>query len=74
VTREALAARWSNRTGIPIDDLHFYLVFACWRLAVIVEGAYVLYCRGRVRDAYSRDLGENVPKLLTEAALLAGLA
>lgn len=74
VTREALAARWSDRTGIPIDDLRFYLVFACWRLAVIVEGAYVLYCRGRVRDVYSRDLGENVPRLLTEAALLAGLA
>ena len=73
LTREALAQRWSTRTGIPIDDLRFYLVFACWRLAVIVEGAYVLYCEGRVADSYSRDLGEDVPRLLTEAALLAGL-
>lgn len=74
VTREALAERWSDRTGLPVDSLRFYLAFACWRLAVIVEGAYVLYCRGLVADSYSRDLGEDVPRLLAEAAAIAGLA
>jgi aminoglycoside phosphotransferase (APT) family kinase protein len=73
VARDRLAKRWSDRTGLAIDDLRFYLAFACWRLAVIVEGAYVLYCTGRVASSYSRDLGEDVPRLLAEAAAIAGI-
>jgi aminoglycoside phosphotransferase (APT) family kinase protein len=73
VTREILAARWSRATGIDADELDYYLVFALWRLAAIVEGAYVLYRRGLVTDAYSRNLEHDVPALLLEAALRAGL-
>ncbi len=74
VTREALALRWSRATGIPVDDLDYYLVFALWRLASIVEGAYVLYRQGKVHDDYSRNLERDVPSLLEEAAMIAGLA
>jgi aminoglycoside phosphotransferase (APT) family kinase protein len=73
VTREALAARWSRATGIDAGGLDYYLVFAFWRLASIVEGAYVLYRRGLVADAYSRNLEHDVPALLLESALRAGL-
>ncbi|MCU0974768.1 MAG: phosphotransferase family protein [Steroidobacteraceae bacterium] len=73
VTREALAARWSRTTGIDVDDLDYYLVFAFWRLASIVEGAYVLYRKGLVTDDYSRNLEHDVPALLLESALRAGL-
>jgi aminoglycoside phosphotransferase (APT) family kinase protein len=73
VTREALAARWSRITGIDVDDLDYYLVFALWRLASIVEGAYVLYRKGLVTDDYSRNLEHDVPALLLESALRAGL-
>lgn len=73
VTREALALRWSQATGIPVDDLDYYLVFALWRLAAIVEGAYVLYRQGKVHDDYSRNLERDVPSLLEEAAMIAGL-
>jgi aminoglycoside phosphotransferase (APT) family kinase protein len=74
VTREALALRWSRATQIPVDDLDYYLVFALWRLASIVEGAYVLYRQGKVNDDYSRNLERDVPSLLEEAAVIAGLA
>ena len=73
VTREALAARWSRATGIDAGEIDYYLVFAFWRLASIVEGAYVLYRKGVVADAYSRNLEHDVPALLLEAALRAGL-
>ena len=73
VTREALAARWSRATGIDAGDLDYYMVFAFWRLASIVEGAYVLYRKGLVADAYSRNLEHDVPALLLESALRAGL-
>jgi aminoglycoside phosphotransferase (APT) family kinase protein len=73
VTRAALAERWSRAVDLPVDDLDFYLSFSFWRLAAIVEGAYVLYRRGLVSNAYSRGLEYDVPALLTEAALMIGL-
>jgi aminoglycoside phosphotransferase (APT) family kinase protein len=73
VSREALAQRWSRATGIDAGGLDYYRVFALWRLAAIVEGAYVLHSRGLVDDAYSRNLATDVPRLLEEAALVAGL-
>jgi aminoglycoside phosphotransferase (APT) family kinase protein len=73
-SRESLAERWSRTTGIPVDDLDYYRVFALWRLAAIVEGAYVLHHKGLVADQYSRNLEHDVPRLLAEAALIAGLA
>ena len=73
VTREALAERWSHASGHDAGSLGFYRVFALWRLAVIVEGAYVLFCKGLVDDDYSRNLEHDVPSLLAEAAIVAGI-
>ena len=72
IDRDALAQRWSRRTGLALDDLPFYRVFALWRLAAIVEGAYILFRQGKVSDDYSRRLEYDVPALLDEAAQLAG--
>ena len=71
--REALAHRWSLATGIAIESLDYYVAFALWRLAAIVEGAWVLRTRGLVADEYSRRLEHDVPALLGEAAVIAGL-
>ena len=68
VSREQLAQRWAERTGHSIERLDYYLVFALWRLAAIVEGAYVLFHQGKVHDDYSRHLEYDVPALLREAA------
>ena len=73
VDRDALAQRWSRRTGLTLDDFEFYRVFALWRLAAIVEGAFVLFRHGKVADDYSRKLEHDVPALLEEAAIIAGL-
>lgn len=74
VSREALAERWSRASGLDASALDFYRVFALWRLAAIVEGAYVLYRKGLVDDDYSRNLEHDVPSLLAEAATIAGIA
>jgi aminoglycoside phosphotransferase (APT) family kinase protein len=67
VSRRELARRWALATGHAIDHLDFYLCFAFWRLAAIVEGAYCLYREGRVDSAYARGLEYDVPALLAEA-------
>tara|TARA_B100001105_G_C22376362_1_gene437449 strand:- start:796 stop:1821 length:1026 start_codon:yes stop_codon:yes gene_type:complete len=67
VSRRTLAERWSERTKLAIDQLDFYLCFAFWRLAAIVEGAWILQRQGKVDTAYSRGLEYDVPALLLEA-------
>ena len=71
VGRSALATAWSDASGIPANHLDFYLCFAFWRLAAIVEGAYGLYLAGKVDTDYARGLEHDVPALLQEAALAA---
>jgi len=69
--RRILAQRWSGATGIAVDNLNYYLCFAFWRLAAIVEGAYGLYLEGKVDTPYARGLEYDVPALLSEAQLAA---
>lgn len=64
----ALADLWAQLTGMDHAHLNFYRVFAAWRLAAIVEGAYVLYRHGKVDTPYARGLEHDVPNLLREAA------
>lgn len=70
VPATALADLWSSLTGWSAERLDYYRVFAFWRLAAIVEGAYILYRRGQVDSAYARGLEQDVPNLLMEAAAL----
>lgn len=73
-SREALAARWADATGFDPGDLAWFCAFTFWRLAAMVEGAFVLHRRGRVDSDYVRNLEHDVPALLEEAALDLGLA
>ncbi len=67
VDRHALAQRWADRTGRDLDNLDYYMAYAFWRLAAIVEGAYCLYVQGKVDSTYAQSLEYNVPALLREA-------
>ena len=68
-SRRELALRWSNATGIPLDNLDYYMCYAFWRLAAIVEGAYELYVAGTVDTPYAKGLEYDVPALLEEARM-----
>jgi aminoglycoside phosphotransferase (APT) family kinase protein len=71
--REELATRYAERSGRSIDNLNWYMALAFWKLAAIVEGAYAQYLDGRLTSDYARRLGDDVPRLLDEAASFAGL-
>lgn len=70
--RRELAELWQAQSGISCEQLEFYLCFAFWRLAAVVEGAFALYLDGSVDSAYARGLKYDVPALLKEAQLAAG--
>jgi aminoglycoside phosphotransferase (APT) family kinase protein len=68
--REALADRWSAVTGRDHTALGWHMVFAAWRLAAIVEGAWLLHVEGKAVSDYGRRLEHDVPNLLSEARAL----
>jgi len=68
ISAAALADLWQELTGFDQRHLGYYTVFAAWRLAAIVEGAYVAHRRGLDDRAYARNLEHDVPNLLREAA------
>jgi aminoglycoside phosphotransferase (APT) family kinase protein len=37
-SRSDIARRWADRTGLPLDDLSWYLAFAHFKFAVITQG------------------------------------
>jgi hypothetical protein len=47
--------------------MNFYMAFAFWRLAAIIEGAYGLHVAGKLDSDYARGLEHDVPALLAEA-------
>jgi aminoglycoside phosphotransferase (APT) family kinase protein len=49
-TRAELAARYAERTGWQLPDLRFYVVFALWRMAILLEGHWARHMRGTAED------------------------
>jgi aminoglycoside phosphotransferase (APT) family kinase protein len=49
-TRAELTARYAETTGGDLTQLDFYLAFAYWKLACILEGVYARYVAGAMGD------------------------
>lgn len=50
MTREEVAALYSELTGRSLENIQFYYVFALFKLAVIVQQIYYRYRQGLTRD------------------------
>jgi hypothetical protein len=70
--RADLAARYAEVSGRDLTDLPFYVSFAYWKLACILEGVYARYLGGALGQ---RDPAELEPfKLQVESAAANALA
>jgi aminoglycoside phosphotransferase (APT) family kinase protein len=49
-TRAEITARYAERTGRNLSDLGYYVAFAHWKLACILEGVYSRYVNGAMGD------------------------
>ena len=49
-TRAELAERYAEQIGRRLPDLTFYVVFACWKMAVLLEGHWARRVRGTAGD------------------------
>ena len=44
---DEMADRYAKRSGRDVEDLHWYIAFAAFKLAVIVEGVHYRYVQGK---------------------------
>jgi aminoglycoside phosphotransferase (APT) family kinase protein len=49
-TRAELAERYAARVGRSLPDLAYYVVFALWKMAVLLEGHWARHVRGTAGD------------------------
>jgi aminoglycoside phosphotransferase (APT) family kinase protein len=45
-TRAELLSRYAERSGCDVSNVDFYIAFAHWKLACIIEGVYSRYAKG----------------------------
>jgi len=69
-TRAELTERYARRTGRDLDHLGWYEVFALFKLALVLEGAYTRHASGRSDNPAHARLERMVPSLLASAARL----
>ncbi|HSR26397.1 MAG TPA: phosphotransferase [Candidatus Eisenbacteria bacterium] len=71
-TRAELAERYAAGSGRDVADLGYYVAFACWRLACILEGVYVRYAAGAMGSdrSHAAAIGDQVGRR-AEAAMAA---
>jgi aminoglycoside phosphotransferase (APT) family kinase protein len=68
LTREDMVKRYSDKSGMAIENFDFYYCFGLFRLAVIAQQIYYRYYHGQTTDERFRMLIVGV-KVLENASL-----
>ena len=68
LTRAQLVQRYAQKTGRDVSDMAFYLVFARFKIAVIVQQIYYRYHQGLTHDERFATMPQRI-QLLLRAAL-----
>jgi aminoglycoside phosphotransferase (APT) family kinase protein len=66
-SRADLVARYEERSGRSMTDIHWYSVLALWKAIVFMEGNYKRAVSGSTDDPYLRSFGEGVLELAERA-------
>jgi aminoglycoside phosphotransferase (APT) family kinase protein len=64
LTRAQLVQRYARATGRGIDDIVFYLTFARFKVAVIVQQIYYRYARGLTHDERFATMPDRIAILI----------
>jgi aminoglycoside phosphotransferase (APT) family kinase protein len=70
LTRDELVQRYAARTGRDVSQMDHYLVFAYFKLAVILQQIYVRWKRGQTQDERFATFGQRVERIIAHAAQL----
>jgi aminoglycoside phosphotransferase (APT) family kinase protein len=64
ISRDEVVERYAHGSGRSIDDLDFYVVFAMYKLAIIVEGINARYLMGKTLGEGFDQMGAMVTGLI----------
>jgi aminoglycoside phosphotransferase (APT) family kinase protein len=65
-TLAEIAARYAERSERDVSDLHWYVGFAAFKLAVILEGVHFRYTKGQTVGPGFDTMGAMVPELVEQ--------
>ncbi len=66
-SRDEIVEMYAKETGRSVDNLDFYVVFAFYKLAIIVEGIAARYRMGKTLGEGFEHMGQMVSSLVNEA-------
>jgi aminoglycoside phosphotransferase (APT) family kinase protein len=67
MSRREVVDDYARKSGLPIQDIHFYYVFGLFRLAVIAQQIYYRYAKGQTTNEKFAAFGLFVSLLSTRA-------
>lgn len=70
-TREDIVRDYAQRRGVDIEGMDWYMVFADFKLAVILEGIHARHLQGQTVGSGFEGIGEMVDPLLDRALQIA---
>ncbi|HEX9414478.1 MAG TPA: phosphotransferase family protein [Ktedonobacterales bacterium] len=68
LTRRECMERYAHRTGRDLSNMSFYVTFAYFKLAVIIQQIYARWQRGQTQDARFTSFGERARQVIEYAA------
>jgi aminoglycoside phosphotransferase (APT) family kinase protein len=68
LSRRVMMETYAARTGRDLGAMDFYLTFAYFKLAVIIQQIYARWKHGQTQDARFASFGERVRTLIIYAA------
>ncbi len=71
-SRAQLMQRYAERSGLPVDQLDYYVVLARFKMACVLEGGYARYVQGGADNPKMEAFGPIVLDMAARAAELAG--
>jgi aminoglycoside phosphotransferase (APT) family kinase protein len=71
MTRKELMERYAYRSGRDLSDMHWYMVFGYFKLAVILQQIYARWKNGQTRDERFANFDRRVRTLILHAKALA---
>jgi aminoglycoside phosphotransferase (APT) family kinase protein len=71
-SREEFLELYARKSGRDLANMDFYMTFAYFKLAVILQQIYVRWKRGQTQDERFARFGDSVRNLIVYAAHLAG--
>lgn len=70
MTRKEFMDRYAERSGRDLSEMHWYVVFGYFKLAVILQQIYARYQKGQTRDERFAGFGKMVRNLINHANAL----